>query len=331
MGDELTAPATLTEWLHSLPISWLTQRTNGYADSTAQGILYDGQVATLREAVKARMPGLAPADALPAVGNDRGLIRAPYETESEDNFRERCRLAWDQWALAGTWAELLYQLYFTCNLGPGNVYIVQQNGLAYTLASAPDVDTDPTTILTITELGLNYNVGDMTGVPWWTFDDRNDLCARFAIIINTPPSNYLISTRAFFDGTQDSVVCPFWPMDGTTYNTLLSAVSQDGSSPVVSIDSTLSTASTVTVVTSARFTGYVDVLVWLDGSDPFCSPSLSTQNLLRTIVNRWKPAKATFMGTTVVVNGVLWGWPIGTKWGDAGLKWGDSLGARFAP
>jgi len=44
--------------------------------------------------------------------------------------------------------------------------------------------------------------------------------------------------------------------------------------------------------------------------------------ILNAIVRAWKPAKARFMGTTVVVSGSIWGWPFGVNWGDPGRLWG---------
>jgi hypothetical protein len=51
---------------------------------------------------------------------------------------------------------------------------------------------------------------------------------------------------------------------------------------------------------------------------------------LNRIVRLWKPAKARFMGTWVVVTAPVWGWPPDTEWGQAGLDWGES-DSRFIP
>jgi hypothetical protein len=52
---------------------------------------------------------------------------------------------------------------------------------------------------------------------------------------------------------------------------------------------------------------------------------------LNRIVRLWKPAKARFMGTYVVVTAPVWGWPPSTKWGDPGLKWGDGSSRFISP
>lgn len=49
---------------------------------------------------------------------------------------------------------------------------------------------------------------------------------------------------------------------------------------------------------------------------------------LNQIVRLWKPAKARFMGTWVIVSGPVWGWPIGAAWGDLGRVW-DIAVSRF--
>jgi hypothetical protein len=51
--------------------------------------------------------------------------------------------------------------------------------------------------------------------------------------------------------------------------------------------------------------------------------------LIDEIVKQWKPAKAKFMGTWVVVSGSIWGWPFGVEWGDPSRNWGGVV--RFIP
>ena len=240
------APTSITAWLHALPISWLTQNTNAYADATAQGTVYDGQVDLIKQAVEARFPDTTPATGLPYVGDNFGLIQGI--AESDATFRIRCKDAWNQWALAGTFLEMLVQLFFTCGIGGTTTYIVQQNGLAYSLSGAPTAGQDPTSLLVITTLPLNYFVGDHSGVPWWYFDYHDDLCARFAIVMETAD---------------------------------------------------------------------------------LPTPTASSKSILNIITNRWKPAKALYMGLNSLTTGLLWGYPLGTKWGDGGLTWGGT--STFLP
>lgn len=242
----MAIPTSITEWLQNLPIVWLTGNANGAADAAAQGSVYDGQVDLIKQAVEARFPDTTPADGMPYVGDNFGLIQGISENDAE--FRIRCRTAWDQWALSGTWVELLYQLYFTCGIGGSNTYIVQQNGLAYSLSGTPTAGQSPILLLSISLLDLNYSVGDFSGVPWWTFDNNDDLCARFAVVMLT--------------------------------------------------------------------------------SD-LPTPTASSESILNVIVNRWKPAKAKYMGLFALTTGLLWGYPIGSQWGGGGLTWGGT--STFLP
>lgn len=45
---------------------------------------------------------------------------------------------------------------------------------------------------------------------------------------------------------------------------------------------------------------------------------------LNGIVRTWKPGKARFMGTTIILSGAIWGWPLAATWGGGGRTWGGS-------
>jgi hypothetical protein len=51
---------------------------------------------------------------------------------------------------------------------------------------------------------------------------------------------------------------------------------------------------------------------------------------LNALVDLWRPRKARFMGTWVIVSGPTWGWPVGTLWGAGGRTWGGGV-TRFVP
>jgi hypothetical protein len=86
--------------------------------------------------------------------------------------------------------------------------------------------------------------------------------------------------------------------------------------------------------------------IWtFDGSDPRIwnqfgivfgadvvglSTGSDSAKVLNGLVRLWKPEKARFMGTWIIVSGPTWGWPVGTKWGDMGLTWGGGV-TRFVP
>lgn len=190
-------PSNFVEWWASLPIPWLVSGANGQNEALSNGTVMDGQVDLLKQAVKARMPDYAPADALPHIGGDRLLFQGA--TESNASFIARLKAAWDDWARAGTQLELLAQLYW---IGFPGAVIVQQNGLAYSLSGAPTAGVDPTALLTITNLStlgtalppypvysasnpLGYTKTIPSGSQWWTFDNKTDFCSRFAILFPT--------------------------------------------------------------------------------------------------------------------------------------------------
>ncbi len=45
------------------------------------------------------------------------------------------------------------------------------------------------------------------------------------------------------------------------------------------------------------------------------APTLAEVNAITSLILKWKPAKATFMWTKVLVSGRMWGWPPDQVWG----------------
>ncbi len=312
-------PQNITEWLQGLPIPWLASGPHGRADMGAQGAVYDSQVDQLRQATKARFPDTAPTDALQFIGNDRYQFQGPWEID--DDFRNRLLKSWNLWDLASTPAPLLIALWY---MGLTNAYIVQQNGKWYQLGGAPDLD-DPTSNLVIGDTGISPTGtpgpgGRVAGDPWWFFDDKDYFCSRFAIILDGWP---VCTAAVEFDGT-DTVASANWTRPFLSSDVIATSftVITAGGPVVVSITST--SPSSVTVTASSAFVGTVQILAWVLGNNPFMDPRDSEIALLRKLVNIWKPAKATFMYAVTSFDGLLWGWPFGTKWGDSGLKWGMS-------
>lgn len=193
--------ASITEWLQQLPIPWLVSGPNGRADVTSYGTVLDGEVALTKLAVKARMPELTPADGLPHIGNERGLIQGGSiagTAEADADFRRRLKKAWDNaWPYAGTPLAILLQLYYS--LGYTDVAIVQQNGVIYTLTTPLGSEDDPLADLVITSAGTLEapampGAGATKTIPigsaWWRFDDNTDFCSRFAVVITTAPADW---------------------------------------------------------------------------------------------------------------------------------------------
>jgi hypothetical protein len=100
----------------------------GTAFESAYGAMKDALVARLAASVKAKFPGIAPADALAAIGAERLMDRGPGETDAA--YAIRLQNAWNTWPLAGTPRGLLRALY---DAGYPNTAIVQQLGTTYQL------------------------------------------------------------------------------------------------------------------------------------------------------------------------------------------------------
>lgn len=92
--------ADFNKWqLETLAPGWL-RGPLGEGLALAMGHMKDAFAQAARQAVKARFPLLAPADALPSIGADRMLERMPPETEP--SYSARLVAAWDAWAKGGT-------------------------------------------------------------------------------------------------------------------------------------------------------------------------------------------------------------------------------------
>lgn len=110
------------DWLPRAAPPWL-QKGWGRKVLEEVGGAIDDQRDRLNQAVKARFPAYAPADALPQIGKDRTLLRGPTDTDA--TYGERLRTAWTTWELAGGHKGLLTQLYAS---GFTTANIIQKNG-----------------------------------------------------------------------------------------------------------------------------------------------------------------------------------------------------------
>jgi hypothetical protein len=220
------ARTNFVTWAKNLPIPWLVAGPVGQAECSSWPAVVDSQIVLLDAARKVAYPDYAPSDALPNLGGDRKLVQGP--AESDANFRIRLKGAWDDWARAGTWLELLVQLYWG---GYTGAVIVQQNGLAYSLSGAPTAGADPTALLTVTtcatlSAALTSNVNPPTatttgrsipsGNGWWQFADTRsanpnvsdtDYCNRFAVLFPGPlPSQFMTVGTATFTASDTATV-----------------------------------------------------------------------------------------------------------------------------
>ncbi|HXU65065.1 MAG TPA: hypothetical protein VN962_25375 [Polyangia bacterium] len=70
------------------------------------------------------------------------------------------------------------------------------------------------------------------------------------------------------------------------------------------------------------------IIFGADVSDLIVGSARAAQ--LNAIVDQWRPRKARFMGTWIIVSGPTWGWPVGVTWGQVGRTWGGGV-TRFIP
>jgi hypothetical protein len=95
----------------------------GAAFEAAFGSAEDAALDQLAQSVKARLPGVAAADALRWTGGDRQIDRGPTETDAA--YAARLQGAFETWPWAGTARGLLRALY---DAGYPNTALVQQLG-----------------------------------------------------------------------------------------------------------------------------------------------------------------------------------------------------------
>lgn len=318
-------PATLTEWLKSLPIPWLVSGTVGAAEQTANGTVLDGQVSLLKQAVKARFPSYAPADALAHIGGDRGLIQGA--AESNTSFATRLRDAWSEWSRAGTALSVLEQLSY---FGFGNNAVwVQQNGLAYQLSAAATAGQDPTSLLTITNLEQTSPNAPLTSsvtptrsipvsTPWWTFDFNTDCCNRFAIIVPINAWPFSALALASFTGTDSATVTWPVPQPNATYGLMIGPTTD---SVTVWADGTAAATTGITIRASAPWTGNVWVTAFQPGVNPLNAWSSASFGQLQKLITTFR-SNALCMGVISVMTGKVWGYPTTNTWGSG--TWGGS-------
>lgn len=303
-------------WLQRLPIPWLVG-DHGKDWWGAVGAVFDGEIERARAAVKCRLPGSAPSDALGFVASERGLERGPAETD--DEFALRLQYAWDLKALTGTPLGLLLALYYA---GFPGAVVVQQNGRGYELTGTPSL-ADITAPLyaapswfTVTELSANPAIEGAP--PWWSFDLDVAFCSRFAVLFPGPvyPSSFRTFARATFTASETATV--IWPnaFDDASYRVLVGpATVTDASGPVtVAADGSSFTDLTARVTASAPFSGYVDCIAYQAGANPFADPHPVDLARLWRVIDEWRGAKMTCVDVAVVPQGACWGWPV-TTWG----------------
>ncbi len=193
----MTAQKPYEEWQPQQCPPQLQRGGLGAFEATS-GKLKDQIVDRLQEATTADFPDLAAADALLTIGEERGLPRVAGETDA--NYRERLRLAWDTWAQAGTVPGMLGTLARAGFPHAGNMYLIEETGSDHRLVAGNVVTAS---------LALQYT----TGRYGWDFDSRM-LNTRFALLFDTDHVSLDPSTGVSVQGLL-ALVDQWRPADST--------------------------------------------------------------------------------------------------------------------
>lgn len=323
--------STFVQWYRGLPIPWLVSGPNGQAEGGTWPAVVDQQIVRLDAARKVAYPDFTPSDAVPHLGGDRKLVQGPVESEA--NFRIRIKGAWDDWARAGTWLELLVQLYWA---GFGGAIIVQQNGLASYLTGAPTAGVDPTPLfgqVTCSPLSvaLTSSVNPPTatsagrvipaGTPWWMFAEAasanprpsdTDYCNRFAVLFPGPLPT-LFRTWATATFTASDAASVMWnnafPSSSYAVNVGAPTITDGGGGVIVENDGAAQTPTGGVIRASGAFTGTVDVLAYPYGSNPLVNLHTADLARLQNCIGTWRP-NALCVGVYAVGQGKFMGWPV---------------------
>ena len=323
-------------WATRLRFAWMGASAKRIIGGIA-AILGDKSVTWARQAQLEHMPEYAEdAASLVRIGAERGIERGPDDTDATYATRLTYARILDQ--LRGRPIGLALALHY--GDFPGFV-IVQQNGRYWKLDGTPVLEdlvdaVGPPDWVDYGDLGEHENIeGDP---PWWTFDSDRDFCSRFAVIFpgTTYPSSFTTWGTATFTGSEQSVPIT-WNNEfpDATYHVLVGparvADNYEDYGPVsVAADLSTRTATGISITTASYFAGTVDVLAWQDGENPFADPHPTDLARLRRLIRDWRPAKATCVGIYVVVQGVCWGWPVGT-WDDEDDTWGACTVVEIDP
>jgi hypothetical protein len=324
-------PSNYAEWFKNLPLP-STSGPVGQLEAACNGAIVDNYVALLKTAVKAKFPDTAPVDALPHIGNDRGLVQGA--NESNTSFVSRLIDAWGQWSRAGTWTGLLEQLYyFGFATGTNGTIIVQQNGLATYLSGNPTPGQDPSALTVdvacpALATALTSNVLPPTlasagriipaGTAWWQIAESassntnasdTDFCNRFAILLPSWPFSSI--TTAYFNATDNVAIT--WPVSfgSSTYSIQIGTpvVTDGGGGVVLHADGATQTATGVTIRSSAPFTGYASVVAYAAGVNPLNTFGSTSVGTLQKIIKLWRP-NSICTGVYIAMLGKFMGWPV---------------------
>jgi hypothetical protein len=267
------------------------------------------------------LPRYASPPSVALIASERQLDTYPNEPTATLAARA------PQWIVLGKFAGsplgLLLGLHFA---GFDGAVLVQQNGLAYQLtlplpAFVDGATWDPTPNLVITPcaqlaVGITSSVTLGRSVPssnsWWTFDANTDLCSRFAILFpGALPSYFTTFARVPFSAVDNGAAVWNNAFLDTTYKVRVDGVTvTDGGGPVsVVADPTTQTPTGITLRASAAFTGYVDVIAYQAGANPYADLHPADLQRLQATIRKWRPGRAICVGVYALVQGAFFAWP----------------------
>lgn len=333
-------PSTLFQsWASQLRIKWMSFKGRAHVMAYA-AVLGDWTTDWMTAALLERMPLTASPTALALIASERQADTYPGEPAA--TLAPRLTQWMLLWRYAGTPLGLLLGLHFS---GFDGALLIQQNGVVWQLklplpTIVPGQPWDPSPNLVTSTcpqlaLALTSSVTPSrsipAGMPWFFFDSNTDFCSRFAVLFTSPlPSQFMTSGVAVFTGVEDGSVLHPWPtvtwsnaFADLTYRVQPGAVTiTDGSGPVsVAADTASKTPTSVRIMASASFAGSVDVLAYQTGANPFADLHPSDLSRLRSVIVKWKPAKATCVNVTALIAGRMWDYPFGLTWDGTSLLW----------
>lgn len=317
------------DFLEGIAPSWLlTPRAKRWIRAVGDGA--DALLGPLKEAVRARMPLVAPEDALAAIGSERGIARGT--TESAASYAARLAEAWETWPWAGTPYGMLRAFRAA---GYTNVALEIVGGRQFTL--------DANGALVVTGLPAGSWAVDATPVFWSKFQVLflQPLPAGWSITYTPGPVTQLVATgaptaptAAFSDQTREGF-------------TLLIEIVAGGATGVATFRYSANNGLTwsAPVATGAAvlvpapyglILGFAGNYTALDrwsctvtvSSNP--APNSGVAQSIRALVAQWKPAHATCAGIVLQGAGSMWGYPhVGATWDTPAETWGGNSSALW--
>lgn len=323
------------------------------------GKVKDQLLARLRAGILARFPDtrFAADDALGYKGAERLLPRGPGESSAA--YAARLKAAWETWSFAGSHGALLRQLEIA---GFGAAHIIQDNGWWTKLGKAPpDFTARLASVANLTTWTLATNTLTAPTNGATTFDASVGLLGDVILVPLRSPGTggkgvYTITQAG--DSTHPTILTR--AVGWQSGNSVAA-----GTAVLVTAGATLAghqyeTETVFTVGSGAPhfdqglLSGGVifgdtsmDLLLgrprWVfDARTDFWSrfmilwtsavSGLATaagQQALRAIVDRWRPAYATYVGSVQITAGDIWGWPVDRAWG--AWTWGGSTTIFLGP